>query len=101
MALTLQQLRQSKALHYKLYTGRCMLLHYNSPASRRPLHYKLLYLRHIHNTERRHQQSTTHYNEELPLSNKLGQVSAMASITSYVKDSLSKLNSARSLEVQI
>ncbi|KAH0718074.1 hypothetical protein KY285_014105 [Solanum tuberosum] len=38
---------------------------------------------------------TKHYNEELPLSSKLGQVSAMSSITSYVKDSLSKLNSTQ------
>ncbi|KAH0720112.1 hypothetical protein KY284_005142 [Solanum tuberosum] len=38
---------------------------------------------------------TEHYNEELPLSSKLGQVSAMPSITSYVKDSLSKLNSTQ------
>ncbi|KAH0698525.1 hypothetical protein KY284_012740 [Solanum tuberosum] len=51
--------------------------------------------------KKRHQQSTTHGNEELPLSNKLGQVSAMSSITSYVKDSLSKLNSTRFSEVWI
>ncbi|KAH0742960.1 hypothetical protein KY290_030953 [Solanum tuberosum] len=76
-ALTLQQPRQSESLPYKFYTTGYMLLHYNNnPASRGPLHYK-----------------TMHYNEELPLSNKLGQVSAMSSITSYVKDSLSKLNS--------
>ncbi|KAH0714825.1 hypothetical protein KY284_007730 [Solanum tuberosum] len=81
---TLQQPRQPEALHYKLYTARCRLLHYNSPASRGPLHYK-----------------TKHYNEELPLSSKLGQVSAMSSITSYVKDSLSKLNSTRFSEVQV
>ncbi|KAH0765101.1 hypothetical protein KY285_000972 [Solanum tuberosum] len=77
-ALTLQQPRQPKALHYKFYTARCRLLHYNRSASRGPLHYK-----------------TEHYNEELPLSSKLGQVSAMSSITSYVKDSLSKLNSTQ------
>ncbi|KAH0716904.1 hypothetical protein KY285_012935 [Solanum tuberosum] len=51
--------------------------------------------------KRRHQQSTMLYNEEFPLSSKLGQVSAMSSITSYVKDSLSKLNSTRFSEVQI
>ncbi|KAH0679234.1 hypothetical protein KY284_020319 [Solanum tuberosum] len=75
-AFTLQQPRQPEALPYKLYTIGYMLLHYNNPANRGPLHYK-----------------TMHYNEELPLSSKLGQVSAMSSITSYVKDSLSKLNS--------
>ncbi|KAH0721502.1 hypothetical protein KY284_006532 [Solanum tuberosum] len=73
-------------------------LHYNRPASRGPLHYKLLYLHHTHN---KHQQSTKHYNEELPLSSKLGQVSAMSSITSYVNDSLSKLSPTRFSEVQI
>ncbi|KAH0721929.1 hypothetical protein KY289_004973 [Solanum tuberosum] len=51
--------------------------------------------------KKRRQQSTKHYNEELPLSSKLGQVSAMSSITSYVKDSLSKLNSTRFSEVQV
>ncbi|KAH0660301.1 hypothetical protein KY289_005719 [Solanum tuberosum] len=51
--------------------------------------------------KKKHQQSTKRYNEELPLSSKLGQVSAMSSITSYVKDSLSKLNSTRFSEVQI
>ncbi|KAH0679623.1 hypothetical protein KY290_021688 [Solanum tuberosum] len=81
---TLQQPRQPEALHYKLYTVGYMLLHYNSPASRGPLHYK-----------------TKHYNEEIPLSSKLGQVSAMSSITSYVKDSLSRLNLTRFSEVQI
>ncbi|KAH0639661.1 hypothetical protein KY285_036247 [Solanum tuberosum] len=81
-------------LHYKFYTARCRLLHYNNPASRGPLHYKLLYLHH-----KRHQQSTTHYNEELSLISKLGQVSATSSITSYVKDSLSKLNSTGFSEV--
>lgn len=43
----------------------------------------------------------THYNEEIPLRTKLGQVSAMLSITSYVKDSLSKLSSTQYSEVQI
>ncbi|KAH0760982.1 hypothetical protein KY290_017055 [Solanum tuberosum] len=49
--------------------------------------------------KKKHQQSTKHYDEEFPLSSKLGQVSAMSSITSYVKDSLSKLNSTQFPEV--
>ncbi|KAH0735685.1 hypothetical protein KY285_011392 [Solanum tuberosum] len=117
-AFTLQQPRQPEALHYKLYTAGYRLLHYNSPASRGllhyklytagyrplhynrpasrgPLHYKLLYLHHTHNTKRDVNSRPKHNNEELPLSSKLGQVSAMSSITSYVKDSLSKLNSTQ------
>ncbi|KAH0760907.1 hypothetical protein KY290_016980 [Solanum tuberosum] len=119
-AFTLQQPRQPEALHYKLYTAGYRLLHYNSPASRRlylksftqpdvgfyittaPLVeglYITSYFTYITLTTQK--ETTDHYNEELPLSSKLGQVSAMSSITSYVKDSLSKLNSTQFSEVQI
>ncbi|KAH0729921.1 hypothetical protein KY289_001109 [Solanum tuberosum] len=112
----------NQMLHYKLYTTG--FLHYNSPASQRlyitsfaqqdstfyitttsPTRglYITSYFTYITFTTQKggHQQSTTHYNEELPLSSKLGQVSAMSSITSYVKNSISKLNSTRFFEVQI
>ncbi|KAH0706695.1 hypothetical protein KY285_011201 [Solanum tuberosum] len=122
-AFTLQQPRQQEALHYKFYTAGYRLSHYNSPASRRPYItsfaqpdtgfyittappverlYITSYFTYITlTTQKKHQQSTKHYNEELPLSSKLEQVRAMSSITSYIKDSLSKLNSTRFSEVQI
>ncbi|KAH0722499.1 hypothetical protein KY290_005151 [Solanum tuberosum] len=77
-AFTLQQSRQSRA----------STLQVTLPTS---------HLQH----KKKHQQSTKHYNKELPLRSKLGQVSAMSSTTSYVKDSLSKLNSTQFSEVQI
>ncbi|KAH0773511.1 hypothetical protein KY290_010648 [Solanum tuberosum] len=98
-------------LHYKLYTTGYRLLHYNIPAGRRlyitsftkqdaglyiitalPVEglYIISYFTYITFTtqQKGHQQSTTHYNEEPPLSSKLGQVSAMLSTVNYVKDSL-------------
>ncbi|KAH0639058.1 hypothetical protein KY290_036358 [Solanum tuberosum] len=83
-------------LHYKLYTAG-----YITTAPPVEGLYITSYFTYITFTtqKRGHQQSTTHYNEELLLNSKLGQVSAMSSITSYVKESLLKLNSARFSEI--
>ncbi|KAH0752503.1 hypothetical protein KY285_005651 [Solanum tuberosum] len=88
-------------LHYKLYTAGYKLLRYNKPRQSRVSTTQVTLPASHSQYKTRHQQSTKHYNEELLLSSKLGQVSAMSSITSYVKDSLSKPNSTRFSEVQI
>ncbi|KAH0772389.1 hypothetical protein KY290_012560 [Solanum tuberosum] len=118
-AFTLQQPRQPEALHYKLYTtGYRFSITTAPPAggiTLQALHSQMqaftLQLPRqsrastlqvtLPTSHSQHKKRTKHYNEELPLSSKLGQVSAMLNITSYVKDSLSKLNSTRLSKVQI